>query len=234
MQLKTFLFGLTLTFGMAWVFLFVIPTATILKREPLRRPIKEGEHQRYYQREIAGSLRRGAEIYAAQGCYTCHSQLIRPTYLGKELWRKGMAGRLTMLGDRRRKTAPTDYDGEHYASLGMTRIGPDLSNVGHRVDAWSKVVGKTPLQWILARFYNPENPSLYVGEDRPRKTLCPHLPFLFEKKVISGQVNCFSVRVERSQGARAYQFLPKDDAFSLASYLLSLRRDDSIAPSSNP
>jgi len=65
----------------------------------------------------------GRDIYIREGCYTCHSQMVRP--MRAELLRYG---EWTRAGEYR-------YD--HPFLLGSRRIGPDLQRVGGKYpDAW--------------------------------------------------------------------------------------------------
>src|SRR5438874_6117582 len=73
----------------------------------------------------SGMVARGARVYAANGCIYCHSQQVRADYAGSDIDRK--------WGERR--SAPRDYIFERPVELGKMRMGPDLSNIGHRAPA---------------------------------------------------------------------------------------------------
>ena len=78
-----------------------------------------------------GASDYGRSVYAAEGCAYCHTQVVRPTYAGPDMWRPGWGGR-----DEEgfaRETQPQDYANEGFALLGYQRIGQDLSNVGYRI-----------------------------------------------------------------------------------------------------
>jgi cytochrome c oxidase cbb3-type subunit I/II len=65
----------------------------------------------------------GRDIYLREGCYTCHSQMVRPTRA--ELLRYGEWSRAG------------EYAYDHPFQLGSRRIGPDLQRVGGKYpDAW--------------------------------------------------------------------------------------------------
>jgi cytochrome c oxidase cbb3-type subunit I/II len=65
----------------------------------------------------------GRDIYIREGCYTCHSQMIRP--MRAEILRYGEWSRAG------------EYVYEHPFLLGSRRIGPDLHRVGGKYpDAW--------------------------------------------------------------------------------------------------
>ncbi len=128
--------ALGLSFALPWLTLIVLPYLGQSQATPVA--YAEGE-------EVAGGLaaypdrnlqRHGASdygrrIYAAEGCAYCHTQVVRPTYAGPDMWRPGWGGREE--GGFARETRPQDYANEAVAPLGYQRIGPDLSNVGHRI-----------------------------------------------------------------------------------------------------
>ena len=68
---------------------------------------------------------RGRKVYVANGCVYCHSQQVRADYAGSDIERK--------WGIRR--SAPRDYIFDRPVLLGVSRMGPDLANVGKRLPA---------------------------------------------------------------------------------------------------
>ena len=65
----------------------------------------------------------GRDLYIREGCYTCHSQMVRPTRA--EILRYG------------EWTRAGEYAYDHPFLLGSRRIGPDLQRVGGKYpDAW--------------------------------------------------------------------------------------------------
>lgn len=65
----------------------------------------------------------GRDIYIREGCYTCHSQMIRPTRAEQ-----------LRYGDWSRAG---EYAYDHPFQLGSRRMGPDLQRVGGKYpDAW--------------------------------------------------------------------------------------------------
>ncbi len=123
MTLKTFLIGMIASFGIAWMCMIAIPVAKMASPPPVK--MSSGEDADYYERKTSGRILNGAEVYAANGCYACHSQLIRPAYLGSQILAKDIAGVNNADGDTRRETHYDDYSGERYALIGLTRMGPD-------------------------------------------------------------------------------------------------------------
>jgi len=128
--------GLSLAFALPWIFLVMVPFITGSNLKAL--PYPEGQEvdggvtaypdKALYQH---GSSDYGRQLYAAEGCAYCHTQVIRPTYAGADMWRKGWGGREE--DGFARETQARDYLQEEIAPLGYQRIGPDLSNVGHRI-----------------------------------------------------------------------------------------------------
>lgn len=128
--------GLGIAFALPWLFLVVLPYLDQSGAVPAA--YGEGEEiegglaaypDRTLQRHGASDY--GREIYAAEGCAYCHTQVVRPTYAGADMWRTGWGGRED--DGFARETQPGDYANEGVALLGYQRIGQDLSNVGHRV-----------------------------------------------------------------------------------------------------
>lgn len=128
--------GLALAFAFPWIFLILVPFVSFSNLEPI--PYGEGEEVEggvvaYPDKALyrVGSSDYGRQIYAAEGCAYCHTQMVRPTYAGPDMWRKGWGGREE--DGLARETLPRDYPLDDVALLGYQRIGQDLSNVGHRI-----------------------------------------------------------------------------------------------------
>jgi cytochrome c oxidase cbb3-type subunit I/II len=77
----------------------------------------------------------GRDIYLREGCYTCHSQMVRPTRA--ELLRYGEWSRAG------------EFVYEHPFQLGSRRLGPDVQRVG----------GKYPDAWHYEHMRNPRSTS---------------------------------------------------------------------------
>jgi cytochrome c oxidase cbb3-type subunit I/II len=86
----------------------------------------------------------GRDIYVREGCYTCHSQMIRP--MRAEMLRYGEWSRAG------------EYAYEHPFQLGSRRIGPDLHRVG----------GKYPDAWHYEHMRDPRSTS--PGSSMPAYT----------------------------------------------------------------
>ena len=68
----------------------------------------------------------GRDVYVREGCYKCHSQMVRPLPAETERY-----GHYSLAGE-------ADYD--HPFQFGSKRTGPDLARVGGRyTDEWHRV-----------------------------------------------------------------------------------------------
>lgn len=128
--------GLAVAFFVPWVLLIVVPFVSMSNAAPVEYAEEdemEGGVTEYPTRseQRYGSADYGRQVYAAEGCSYCHTQMVRPTYAGPDMWRPGWGGRED--DGLARETRPRDYAAESYAPLGYQRIGQDLSNVGHRI-----------------------------------------------------------------------------------------------------
>ena len=94
----------------------------------------------------------GRDIYIREGCYGCHSQMIRPFRAETERY-----GHYSVAGE-------SVYD--HPFQWGSKRTGPDLARVGGRYsDQWHRV------HLLQPRDVVPEsNMPAYYWLDRPAKT----------------------------------------------------------------
>ena len=102
-------------------------------------------------REAAAELlRRGRQIYVGEGCWRCHSQIVRP--VGSDALRWGPI------------SVAWEYDSslERPALLGTRRVGPDLSREG----------GRHSNDWHAVHLFQP----LLVSPDSPM----PEYPWFFD------------------------------------------------------
>ncbi len=88
----------------------------------------------------------GRDVYLAEGCYTCHSQMIRPF-----MWETARYGE---------PSTPGESVFDHPFQWGSRRIGPDLARVG----------GKYPHSWHVEHMIDPR--SVTPGSNMPSY---PHL-----------------------------------------------------------
>jgi cytochrome c oxidase cbb3-type subunit I/II len=110
----------------------------------------------------------GRDLYVAEGCYNCHSQMIRT--LVPDVMRYGRAGKL----DDYSHLGESIYD--HPYQWGSKRTGPDLAREGGELVAGAKYMrsGKRGNDWHFNHFLNPRQTS--PGSNMPA------YPWLFEDK----------------------------------------------------
>jgi len=225
MSLRHFIIGLSVSFGLAWLAVVVIPFVKMRNLAPIA--LNEEEPDVKYFPKRTGRVTNGAEVYAANGCYNCHTQVIRPTYAGNDLFRADWGGLKgdPDRGDTRRETNAYDFLGESFAHIGVNRVGPDLSNIGRRVEAI--YAPENPARWLYAHLFNPRYEA-----DREKST-CPSFRYMFDEKEIGAGLSNDAVTFSdgKSPGTETTEFLPNSDAKALVSYLLALKKDQPVATS---
>ncbi len=92
MTFRTFILGLLASFGFAWLSVVVVPFFKMRNLQPLVFKEDVDGKDGIYHPKRAGRVANGAEVYAQQGCYNCHTQLVRPTYAGNDLFRADWGG----------------------------------------------------------------------------------------------------------------------------------------------
>ena len=229
MTFKSFIFGLLASFGLPWLAVVVLPFSHMRNLEPAKyeEGSKKGE---LYDTMRAGRVNEGSKIYGQEGCYYCHTQLIRPTWAGSDVHRDEWAGlRLTKDNpDTRRETVPVDYDGEKVAHIGLGRVGPDLSNLGRRLDHYLNGQELTPETWLYLHLYSPRTNKGYVENDQEihSHSTCPSKSGLFEE-VPAVQAGGQALPLKTPDGLAV---IPTDRARALVNYLASLKKDTLGAP----
>ncbi len=110
----------------------------------------------------------GRDIYVSEGCYNCHSQMIRT--LKSDVMRYGRTG----VVDDFSHLGESIYD--HPYQWGSKRTGPDLAREGGTVAQGAKHmrIGKRDNIWHYNHFLNPRQTS--DGSNMP------NYPWLFESK----------------------------------------------------
>lgn len=220
MSLRTFILGLFATFGVAWLAVVILPYLKMRELTPISfAEAADGKTGIFYPKRT-GRVADGAKVYAENGCYLCHTQLVRPTYAGNDLYRPDWAGLKEDpdRGDTRRETNAYDFTGESFAQIGLNRMGPDLSNLGRRLDAARATQGD-PAAWLYQHLYNPRsNPQRW-------NSTCPPHPFLFTKREIHGARSTAALPIDAGKGM---EIVPGADAKALVSYLLSLKKDHPV------
>jgi cytochrome c oxidase cbb3-type subunit 2 len=199
MKSSTTLFtGIFATFALGWLGLAVVPHHQIGKLQP---QVDEDAGD-VYPVDIAGIVEQGRRVYAANGCFYCHTQQIRDLQMSADETR----------GWASRRTVPRDYLYDKPLMLGLMRNGPDLTNIGVR---------QRSAQWHYKHLYDPR--SVTPG------SIMPPFRFLFEKKKITGQRSEDALQLTGSHAPPAgYEVVPTSAAKSLVGYLLLLDRSHGL------
>ena len=200
------LLGLLFVFLTSWLLVVLVPYVQLGRLAPDVDDVTQDQTPAAF----SGLAEQGRQIYAANGCVYCHSQQVRSGTVTSDISRK--------LGERR--TVPRDYLRDRVAYLGVSRMGPDLSNFGARPedDKGANGEAKPTADWLYTHFYQPEVAS--------PGTNCPPLPFLFDRRPLTGQPSVEAVQV-KGPGApdpHREEVVPTANAKALAAYLLSLKR----------
>ncbi len=225
MSFRTFILGLSASFGIAWLAIIVVPFIKMRNLAPIElNEATDGSTGIFFPKRT-GRVADGALVYAENGCYLCHSQLVRPTYAGNDLYHLNLGGLKADpdRGDTRRETNAYDFFGEKFAQIGVSRMGPDLSNLGRRVES-IYATGNDPAKWLFAHLYNPRQEPLRW------KSTCPPFRFLFDEVPIKGNPSDSALSVDLTIGT---QLVPGSDAKALVSYLLSLKKDQAVPAALN-
>jgi cytochrome c oxidase cbb3-type subunit 2 len=148
----------------------------------------------------SGSAIRGAKVYAAEGCMTCHSQQVRQTSVTRSDIDRNWG---------KRPSVARDYLRDHVAFLGTSRVGPDLSNVGVRF---------TDPVWYYRHLYEPV--TVVAGSNMPSYR------YLFKMQKIEGQPSEEAIALTGPHAPReGYEVVPTEEAKDLVAYLLSRKQD---------
>ena len=220
MSLRTFILGLSASFGIAWLAIIVVPFIKMRNLAPIQlNEATDGATGIFYPKRT-GRIANGALVYAENGCYLCHTQVIRPTYAGNDMYRENWGGLKADpdRGDTRRETNAYDFAGEKFAQIGVSRMGPDLSNLGRRVES-IYAAGKDPETWLFAHLFNPRQ------EPQRWKSTCPSFRFMFTERPVTGNPSVDAIAV--LEGGKI-EVVPNEDAKALVSYLLSLKKDQAV------
>lgn len=247
MTVKTFFLGLIASFALPWLVVVAVPFAKMRAIEPVEYTEDNDGKTGQYNPGKNGRLQNGSLIYGAEGCAQCHSQLVRPTYAGNDLGKEDLAGiaKDEARGDTRRESINQDYNGEDYAWLGETRMGPDLSNFGRRMEQLAATknkalakskgieVDKLALEdkfdaekWVYVHLFNPRL------KPNAKKSICPSNLHMFDVKENFGQGSPDALPVAKGSNTNE-QVIPNEKARTLASYLLNLKRDGDVPYSIN-
>jgi cytochrome c oxidase cbb3-type subunit 2 len=210
-SLRQFVFFLFLAFFVPWCFLIAVPSAKLAGIKP--QLLDENDPAAgVYPPARSNVYKDGEIVYARQGCANCHTQMIRPTYLGIDSFKRGW-GRSEDL-EHTRETRPEDFLGDHYAFLGIQRNGPDLANAGHRL---------TDPTWIHSHLYDPRQHNDWSN--------MPSYRHLYEERKIQGAPSDDALDLEGDMApSPGFEIVPTTDARVLVDYLMTLKRDSEVPP----
>ena len=227
MTQRQFTLGIGATFLLPWLILIVFPHGRMSNLRPIPYTLTEidenlndvGAENTHYPPGRSGLMTQGAAVYAKEGCAYCHTQMVRPTYLGLDRWRNGWSGRgLMWQGDQPgadiRETRPRDYLGEKFAYLGVNRLASDLSNVGWRI------LNEADYHKLL---FNPRSVHFW--------SKMPSYRHLYTSRELDGPPPS-GVIVIREEN-RLIQIVPGKEAEALVSYLMSLKKDYKLPGTGN-
>jgi cytochrome c oxidase cbb3-type subunit 2 len=114
MSFRTFFLSLSASFGVAWLAIVIVPYFEMRSIEPVAMGEEATGTNAIYIPKRAGRVADGSQVYAANGCYLCHTQLIRPDYAGNDVFRSDFAGLVNKEEgiDTRRESNVFDFAGE--------------------------------------------------------------------------------------------------------------------------
>ena len=139
-----------------------------------------------------GIAARGQAVYADLGCAACHTQQVRRPDFGSDQAR----------GWGERQSVARDYIHQARPQLGMSRLGPDLTNLGGRKPSAPSAEGLYHL--------------LYTGAETH-----PGYRFLFEQRKVAGEPAANALRFTGPGAPPAgTEIVPSERAQSLVAYLL--------------
>ena len=201
---KGLFFGVFFLFGLSWLALAAYPYITFAG---LQRS-KDEATGALAPPGNPGTADQGARVYAANGCFYCHSQYVRAKNEGSDIERKW----------GKRRTVARDYMFDRVVFLGTSRLGADLTNVGDR---------QTDPQWFYRFLYNPQSMA--------PESVMPAYRWLFTTREVQGQPSADAVKLEgRDAPPRGYEVVPTAEGRALADYLLSRKTNYPLPEAPEP
>ena len=205
---RKFILTLGLSFGLPWLCLIVIPVMKHQALAPVAYNQEADGINGFYPPNVIH--RQGQLVYAREGCAQCHTQMIRPTQLGLDGWRRGWGqDQEARPATPVRSNTLRDYLGEPYAYLGIQRIGPDLANYGWRA----------PERAVIHQM-------LYAPKSLHDWSNMPAYKHLYTVRKAQGQESNLAIKLRGKFAPEAgYEVIPTPEAEALVDYLLSLKKD---------
>ena len=206
---RKFVLLLAFAFGVPWLLLIVIPALRYQKLAPIPYDKdKDGIEGVYPGKGL--SYRDGQLVYLREGCVQCHTQVMRPSFVGwNDGWRKGWGSEQGAQSKAARESTPRDYSGEPVAPLGIQRNGPDLANFGYR-----------------GGDRNAVHVQLYAPRAVAKWSVMPAFRHLYTVKKIEGNGSANALKFPQGFSiGKDLEVVPTADAEELVNYLLSLKKD---------
>ena len=203
-KLTGLFFGVFLLFGLSWLALAAYPYITFAG---LQRTRDEATGA-LAPPGNPGTADQGAHVYAANGCFYCHSQYVRDKNEGSDIDRKW----------GKRRTVARDYMFDRAVFLGTSRLGADLTNAGDR---------QTDPQWFYRLLYNPRAAT--------PESVMPAYRWLFRTQEIQGQPSANAVKLEGTDAPPpGHEVVPTAEGKALVDYLLSLKKNYPLPEAPEP
>lgn len=210
MRVSILLAGIFASFAFAWFGQTLVPRAQLDSLQPQT----DADGGDIYPVNNSGVAARGRRVYVSEGCYYCHTQLVRNGGNGSDIDR----------GWGARQTVARDYIYDDPPVLGIARNGPDLANAGdpnRKNPEWKDDENKGNLyrsaEWLYAHLYSPRATA--------PDSIMPSYRYLFEKRKIVSErsMDALDLQGDDAPGA-GYEIVPTREAKDLVAYLLSLDR----------
>lgn len=165
------------------------------------QPVATDEGGPIYPQAISGVAQQGRQVYIELGCIYCHTQQVRPAGVGGDLAR----------GWAKRGTVPRDYILQNPVLLGSSRMGPDLADIGSRMDV-------THTNYM----------HLYDAQLVAPGSTQPPYRFLFRTQKAGDVPTLHALKIPDGSPEAppaGYEIVPTERAIALMTYLHSLKID---------
>lgn len=203
-SITSLVLGIFVLFGLSWIGFVAYPYMSFAELKADRDSVTN----ELTPPGVPGVAQQGSHVFAANGCVYCHSQFARDKIEGGDIDRQWA----------KRRTVARDYMNDRQVFLGVSRLGPDLTNVGVR-------------QKDAQRYYR----LLYDPQTINPASIMPSYRWLFREQKIAGQPANNALKLEGAdQPKPGYEIVPTAEGESLVAYLLSLKRDYNLPEAPEP
>jgi cytochrome c oxidase cbb3-type subunit II len=203
-SITSLVLGVFVLFGLSWIGFVAYPYMSFAELKADRDSVTN----ELTPPGVPGVAQQGSHVFAANGCVYCHSQFARDKIEGGDIDRQWA----------KRRTVARDYMNDRQVFLGVSRLGPDLTNVGVR---------QKDVQWYYRLLYDPQTIN--------RTSIMPSYRWLFREQKIAGQPANNALKLEGAdQPKPGYEIVPTAEGESLVAYLLSLKHDYNLPEAPEP